>query len=45
MYERWDEYFDDLPSVEDAREAFIVAVYGGARMPVLRERLVADITD
>ena len=42
---RWAEYFDDLLNVEDAREADIVAVEGGARMPVLGERLVADITE
>ena len=41
---RWAEYFDDLLNV-DAREADIVAVDEGARMPVLGERLVAGITE
>ena len=35
---------DELLNVEDVREADIVAVEGGARMPVLGERLVAEIT-
>ena len=30
VQKRWAEYFDDLLNVEDAREADIVAVDGGA---------------
>ena len=37
---RWAEYFDDLLNVEDAREADIVAVDGGERMPFLGERFL-----
>ena len=44
VQKRWTEYFEDLLNVEDAREADIVAVEGGAQMPVLGEILVADIT-
>ena len=40
---RWAEYFEELLNVEDPREAIIVAVRGGARMPVLGARIVADI--
>ena len=42
---RWAENFDDLINVEDAREADIVAVDSAARVPILEEKLVADITE
>ena len=41
---RWAEYFEELVNVEDPREANIDADSGGARMPVLGARIVADIT-
>ena len=41
---RWAELFEELLNVDDPREANIVAVRGGARMPVFGARIVADIT-
>jgi hypothetical protein len=42
---KWAEYFEELLNVEDPREAYIIAVRGGARMPVLGARIVADIKE